>query len=77
MIDLSTKSPAEIVKSITALGEAITSENPAIDLLCMAVMYDMYCYIWLFYAIKVLCSLLEFSTGKNSGSCGNQTLIHI
>ena len=43
MIDLSTKSPAEIVKSITTHGEAITSENSAIDLT-----------LWLFYAIKVL-----------------------
>ena len=30
MIDLSTKSPAGIVKSITTLGEAITSENSVI-----------------------------------------------
>jgi hypothetical protein len=30
--DISTKSPTEIIKSISALGEAIMTEDPAIDL---------------------------------------------
>jgi hypothetical protein len=30
--DISTKSPTEMIKSVSALGEAIMTEDPAIDL---------------------------------------------